>query len=310
MAASARIVQQLPWPVQMRGASLSLLPFSMHRFTQSPSVRIYVKLALRLAIYALIIFGFLALFQDRLLYYPDKVPLATALADARREGLTAWPSEGDYRGLLVEPIASACGTLVLFHGNAGHAGHRDWYANVLTRFGFRVILAEYPAYGPRAGQLGEAALVSDAAETIALARQQFQGPLFLAGESLGAGVAAAALIQSPTDIKGLLLITPWDKLENIGRHHYPWVPVKWLLRDRYDTVGNLNGFRGRIAVVLAEQDSIVPAQFGRDLFDSLSGLKSLWTIPGADHNEWMNSVDDAWWRSVISFLAENQCRNR
>jgi pimeloyl-ACP methyl ester carboxylesterase len=173
-----------------------------------------------------------------------------------------------------------------------------------------VILAEYPAYGPRAGKLGEAALVSDAVETIALAHQQFQGDLLIAGESLGAGVAAAALRQSSTDITGLMLITPWDTLENVGRHHYPWAPVKWLLRDRYDTVKNLNGFRGRVAVVLAEQDSIVPAHFGKALFDSLSARKSLWTIPGADHNEWMSSVDNEWWRSAIGFLSENQCGNR
>lgn len=74
--------------------------------------------------------------------------------------------------------------------------------------GLRVILAEYPGYGPRPGQPGEAALVRDAAETLARVREQFPGPLLVAGESLGAGVAAAVAKNSPDDLSGLLLITP------------------------------------------------------------------------------------------------------
>ena len=50
------------------------------------------------------------------------------------------------------------GTAIVFHGNAGHAGHRAYYARALTPLGLRVILAEYPGYGPRAGQPGEQAL--------------------------------------------------------------------------------------------------------------------------------------------------------
>ena len=261
------------------------------------------RLAWRLAVFALLTLGGCVLLQDRhLLYFPDNPPLAVVLADARRDGLVPWPGEDDYRGLLREPEGPVRGTLVLFHGNAGHAGHREWYADVFTGLGLRVILAEYPAYGPRAGKLGEAALVTDAAETVALARSQFQGPLLLAGESLGAGVAAGAIARAPGEIAALLLITPWDTLEHVARHHYPWAPVGWILRDRYDTVDNLLGFGGPVALVIAAQDSIVPADFGRALFAGLTGPKRLWVIPGADHNDWMGRVDDAWWQSVTGFL--------
>ena len=164
----------------------------------------------------------------------------------------------------------------------------------------RVILAEYPGYGPREGELGEASLVPDARETVALVRRQFPGPLILAGESLGAGVAAAAAKDS--DIEALLLITPWDTLKNVAGHHYLWLPVGWLLRDRYDSAGNLAAYRGRVAVVVAEQDSIVPAKFGRALFANLPEPKRLWTIPDAEHNDWRDHVDAAWWESVLGFL--------
>ncbi len=264
--------------------------------------------------------------QDRLLYFPDTPPITAVVATAQRDSLAPWPAIDDYRGLLREPAGSADagyasnlaggirGTLILFHGNAGHAGHRAWLADEFSRRGLRVILAEYPGYGPRPGKLGEASLVADAVQTIALARRQFSGPLLLAGESLGAGVAAAALAQSPRGIAAIVLITPWDTLEHVARHHYPWAPVGWLLRDRYDSIANLAAYlaasRGRIAVVVAAQDSIVPPRLGHALYDALPAAKSpkrLWVVPAADHNDWSDRVDPMWWQSLTNFLlGENQ----
>ncbi|CAG4884655.1 protein of unknown function [Georgfuchsia toluolica] len=197
------------------------------------------------------------MFQDRLIYYPDHPLLSTVLAGARSSGLVPWPGQDDYRGLLREPAGKACGTVMLFHGNAGHAGHRAWYADEFARRGLRLILAEYPGYGPRSGKLGETALTADASAILALVRRQFPGPLLLAGESLGAGIAAAVAQSAAAD--ALLLITPWDDLRNVARHHYPWLPADWLLGDRYDNVANLAGYRGRVAVVIAARDSIVDA---------------------------------------------------
>lgn len=259
------------------------------------------KFAMRLALYALLIFGGLALFQDDYLYFPDKAPLESVLAEAQRDGLAPWPSAADYRGLVREPAGPARATIVLFHGNAGHAGHRAWYADELGRLGLRVILAEYPGYGPRAGKPSERALVADAVEALALARRRHPGPLILAGESLGAAVAAAAAAQTPDGITAVLLMTPWDNLESVARHHYPWAPVGLLLRDRYDTIANLTTFKGRTGVVIADHDSIVPPESGRALFESLPESKRLWTVL-ADHNDWWSRVDAAWWEPVVGYL--------
>jgi dienelactone hydrolase len=248
--------------------------------------------------------GGIAVFEHRLIYFPDNLPLASAIAEARSRGLTPWPGENDYRGLLREAEGTARATVILFHGNAGQAADRHWYADQLVRLGLRVILAEYPAYGPRTGELGETALVADATQTLALARRQFAGPLLLAGESLGAGVAAA--VANTAEVTAVLLITPWDRIEQVARHHYPWFPVSALLHDRYDSVENLSGYRGRVAVVIAEHDSIVPPGLGRALFDSLPEPKRLWTLAGADHNDWMSRADAPWWRSVIGWLLDGQ----
>lgn len=268
----------------------------------------FKQLVLRVIVYSLLLIGALVMFQDSQLYFPDTPPLASVLNEARRDELQPWPSATDYRGLRREPKGPARATLVLFHGNAGHAGHRAPYAE-LNNLGLRVILAEYPAYGPRPGKLGEKPLVADAVTTLTLVRQQFPGPLLLAGESLGAGVAAAAFAQAPDGISGVLLITPWDRLKNIAGHHFPWLPVSLLLRDQYDSVSNLAAAKVPLAVVIAAQDTIVPAAFGEALYEQLPQPKKLWRVPGAEHNDWMDRVDASWWRELADFLLAGQTHN-
>ncbi|RQQ52927.1 alpha/beta hydrolase [Burkholderia stagnalis] len=253
---------------------------------------------LRVAIACLVAFTGVAVVQDRLIYFPEKA----AIDDIVSSELRAWPAQEDFRGLLAEPPESARGTVIVFHGNAGHAGHRAYYATALARIGLRVILAEYPGYGPRDGTPSEASLVADAQQTIATAHRQYGAPLLLIGESLGAGVAAAAGAHERDKITGLLLITPWDSLEHVASHHYPWLPVKWLLRDRYDSATHLASFGHPVVVAVAERDSIVPARFGKALYDALADPKRLTVMKSAEHNDWISVVDEAWWRHAIGFL--------
>lgn len=240
----------------------------------------------------------LAVFQHRLLYFPARAPLEAMVS----ERLRAWPGRDDFRALLAEPAAAARATAIVFHGNAGHAGHRDYYAAALAPLGVRVLLAEYPGYGPRDGALGEESLVADAAATIAAAHAQFGAPLLLIGESLGAAVAAAAAARERDRVAALLLITPWDRLENVGAHHYPWLPVRWLLRDRYDSVAHLAAIGRPVLVAIAARDDIVPPRFGQALYESLTPPKRLVTIVGAGHNDWLLYVDTLWWQCALDFL--------
>lgn len=245
----------------------------------------------------------MALLQDRLLYYPEAASVEATLA-AAGPAATAWPAGADFRGVLVEPPrpGPAVGTVVLFHGNAGHAGQRGEYADRLGESGWRVLLAEYPGYGARSGRPGEAALVADAVDTARRARRQFGPPLVLAGESLGAAVAAGAageLVGRGDAVDGLLLITPWDRLANVAAHHYPWLPVSWLLADRYDSVAALRGYPGPGVVVVAAADDLVPARHGRALYDALGGRKALHVVAQAGHNDWLARVDAIWWRDLL-----------
>jgi alpha-beta hydrolase superfamily lysophospholipase len=282
----------------------SLPPAEQTRGTSREQGRGGARAALRMAFLALAAFliflAGLSMFQDQLLYFPERASVAEM--ELASGGLSPWPTASDFRGLLAEPDGAVRATAIIFHGNAGHAGHRQFYIGVLTRLGLRVILAEYPAYGPRPGELGEKSLVADAEQTIALARHNYDGPLLIIGESLGAGVAAAASDAQRELIAGLLLITPWDRLEQVAAHHYPLLPVQWLLRDHYDSVAHLASFGRPVLVAIAANDEIVPPQFGRALYAALAEPKRLAVIDGARHNDWFARLDDAWWREAVDFL--------
>jgi pimeloyl-ACP methyl ester carboxylesterase len=254
--------------------------------------------ALALVLAGLAVFAGPALMQDRLLYYPARVSVEQASAG----GLQPWPDAQQFRGLLAPAADTPRGTAIVFHGNAGQAGQRGHLAAALAGTGLRVILAEYPGYGPRDGALGEASLVADAAESIALARQQFGPPLLVVGESLGAGVAAAAAAQQRDTVAGLILITPWDRLESVAAFHYPWLPVKWLLRDRYDSAAHLASWGRPVVLAVAEHDDIVPPQFGTALYRALPEPKLWLPLPGAGHNDWPARVDAAWWLRAVDFM--------
>jgi hypothetical protein len=243
----------------------------------------------------------MAALQDYFLYLPDRLPADRYAAEAAAADLTPWPSRQDFRAALREPRGPARATAIIFHGNAGHALHRVWYAQILAGLGLRVILAEYPGYGNRAGGLGEESFAADGAALVALARSRYGGPIVVIGESLGAGVAGAVLARQPAD--AALLITPWKDLAGVANHHYAWLPTGWLLRDRYDTAGNLAAFKGPIAVVVAENDLVVPPSFGRALFEALPQKdKRFVAVPATGHNDWGErfSVED--WRELLKFL--------
>jgi uncharacterized protein len=242
--------------------------------------------------------------QNNMLYYPDTTLPSPEQMAASRIGF--WPSgPPGYRGFIATGTAPGSrGTVVVFHGNAGNAADRAYYANALAPLGYRVILAEYPAYGARTGGLGEESFVRDGRETVRLAEAQFGRPLFLLGESLGCAVAAAIAKDSQVAIDGIILITPWDTLLSVAKQKFPLLPVRLFLSDTYDSVSNLRSFPARVAVVAAERDEVIPASHARTLYESLLGEKRFWTIAGAGHNDWLGRVDQTWWQEITSYVSK------
>lgn len=260
----------------------------------------------RVIIYCLGAYGILIilayLLQRHMLYYPDTEYPPTE--ELKEIGVELWPQgEAPYKGLISAPFDSK-GLVIVFHGNAGAAWHRAYYVDALVPLGYRVLLAEYPGYGGRKGSLGEDSFVRDAKQLVREAWQEFGAPIFLWGESLGCGVAAAVARDGDIPINGVVMLTPWDSLTNLAQKMYWFLPVGILLRDKYDNRKNLQVFKGPVAVVVAEKDEIVPKKFGLSLYESIPGKKRLWIFPHSGHNDWPASPKEKWWKEVMDFLAQ------
>ena len=241
--------------------------------------------------------------QNRFLYFPSgELPSGPML---ETDNLALWPvASSDYRGLVAAQEAPAHnGTIVLFHGNGGTALDRGFYLEPLMELGFRVVLAEYPKYGGRPGQVGEKPFVADGLETVRLAHEQFGEPLYLLGESLGCGVAAAVASKASVPIAGIILITPWDTLAAVAKSLFPFLPVTMLLTDKYDSIENLKSYKKKISVIGAERDEILPIKHAHNLYNSLpENNKRMWVIRGAGHNDWPFHADSSFWKEITAFV--------
>lgn len=243
--------------------------------------------------------------QNNMLYFPDsRLPSESEL---NGKNIQFWPSGSTgYRGFVGSgEIKSMKGTIVVFHGNAGTAADRDYYLSPLSSMGHRVILAEYPGYGGRKGILGEQSFVNDAMETIRIVAATYEGPLYLLGESLGCGVVAGAAKEKSLRIDGIVLITPWNTLLSVAKHHYPFLPVSLFMKDKYDNAENLKSFQRNIAVVGAERDDIVPVKYAEELFSLLPKGKKMWVINRAGHNDWSMLMDIRKWQEIMEFLSRD-----
>lgn len=245
--------------------------------------------------------------QRKMIYFPDREKPTQDQIHAA--GLRFWPDQdpgqdGDYHGLVAtDPVAEAKGTIIVFHGNAGAAWHRNYYVHALAPLGFNVVLAEYPGYGGRDGVPSEKNFVNDARSTIQLAHDTFGGRLYLWGESLGCGVAAAIAADPPVPVDGVVLVTPWDSLPDLAQDLYWYVPVRWMLRDKFNNVKNLQSFHKPVAVAIAAIDEIIPTKRSLRLYESIRTPKHLWRFENAGHNNWPTGPTEKWWREVMQFVS-------
>lgn len=243
------------------------------------------------------------LLQRKMMYFPTRFTQSQQEEFIADLNLKYWPSANEPLGLMSKnSLIDAKGTVLVFHGNAGAALHRTYYIDALQSLGYRVIIAEYPGYGSRDGTPSEAALIADGIATAHKALKEFKEPLLLCGESLGTSVVAGIVASLEVPVQGLLLITPFDSMAKVAQHHYWFFLARWLLLDKFDNISNLRNFQGHIAVLMADQDEVIPNKRTMALFDALPEPKKLWRFKNAGHNNLPMESGQTWWREVMQFI--------
>jgi uncharacterized protein len=245
------------------------------------------------AVALLAVVGLLWSQQRRLIYLPAPraVPAAAAVLPGAEE--VSFTTEDGLRlgGWFVparsSPDPSGRGPAVLVcNGNAGNRSLRAPLAAALARAGLAVLLFDYRGYGGNPGRPTEPGLAADAraaADYLAARPEVDPARLVWFGESIGAAVALRLALERPP--AALVLRSPFASLAEVGRLHYPWLPVSMLLADRYDAAGLAGRLEAPLLVVAGERDRIVPASHSRRLFDAAPQPKRFVLLAGADHND-------------------------
>jgi uncharacterized protein len=229
-------------------------------------------------------------FQRQLIYLPDRSdpgPPPTGVADVTlrtADGLelTAWALEA-----VGDPVA----TVLVTPGNAGTRALRLPLADGLASRGFDVLLLEYRGYGGNPGRPSEEGLLLDALAAAEHLADRGVDEVVLLGESIGTGVTAA-LAHELTAREGdqdharpvaVALRSPFPQLADVAAGHYPFVPVRTLLRERFPVADHLGAVEVPVLVVAGGSDRIVPTALSRRVADDLDA--SYVEVPGADHND-------------------------
>jgi len=271
------------------------------------------KQGVRLLIYLVIGYVFLCAFlyvvQNSLLYPAagQHFTPEEALQQSHEAGLMAWSPGGNANaeGYVLPDFHNAIprGTVVVVHGNGEYAWDHIDTAGALKQRGFRAYLYEYPGYGGRPGSPSERTIVPELRAVIRALDKGGYGPVYLWGQSLGAGVAAAACADESLPLHGLLLITPWDTGPHAAATHYPFVPVGLLMTDRYDSLANLAHFAHPIFLARSDHDEVIPPPLSLNLYAHLPEPKKELVFQDAGHNSWPGSTPNSWLDEALDFIA-------
>jgi fermentation-respiration switch protein FrsA (DUF1100 family) len=251
-------------------------------------VPVVVRPLVVVALLVVALFLLLWLTQRRLIYFPDRAaPPAAAVAIPRARDVVLETSDGLRLGAwLVPPAAPDRRVAVLVApGNGGNRAGRAGFARSLAAHGLTVLLVDYRGYGGNPGRPTAAGLALD----IRAARSYLAGAgwaperVIYYGESLGSAVVTELAVEHPP--AGLVLRSPFVDLAAAGQHHYPLLPVRLLLRDKFPVADLIGDVRAPSVVIYGTADTVIPPEQSREVAQRAGGLVEVVVVEGADHND-------------------------
>lgn len=174
-------------------------------------------------------------------------------------------------------------TLLYFHGNAGSLASRSERTAAYLARGRGVMMMTYRGYSGTPGTPSEDVNVADAMRAFdwLAAHGVPRADIIVYGESLGSGVAVKVAAEKKP--ASLVLDAPYTSLVDVAAYHYPWLPVRPMLRERYDSAAKIADVQCPLLIVHGARDATIPVAMGRELFAKANEPKTFVEFPAAGH---------------------------
>lgn len=235
--------------------------------------------------------------QRSLIYHPDPAAGPPTIGESHSNVRDVSLRTEDALTLgawLVEPSGVDVGVAALYlPGNAGSRHDRLEMAQELATRGITVLLVDYRGFGGNPGEPGEGGFARDARSAAAWLRDNgFPADRTIyVGESIGTGVATTLAVSDPP--AGILLRSPYTSLSAVVRDQIK-VPVGFLLKDRFDTLGRIGSVEAPTLVLAGEADELIAVEQSATVAAAAGNLHDFVTVPGAGHN------DDRWFGVLLA----------
>ena len=238
----------------------------------------------------LILLGYLVItfvlffFQRNLLYYPainnysgEKLNVSVEKVKIKTEDnieLLSWyhkKNSGDYK------------TILFLHGNAGTLENRIYKINHFKNMNVNFLIIAWRGFSGNKGKPTEKGLYEDAKGALRwLANKGVkEESIIIYGESLGTGVATE--IAQNKNFAGVILETPFTSMVNVGKTKYPFFPVSFLLKDKYESDKKIKNIKSPILIMHGEVDKLVPFWMGKKLYNLANEPKYSYFSKYDDH---------------------------
>ena len=259
-----------------------------------------ISLVVLTAIAYLAMCATLYLGQDRSIFFPH--PNDPQLRQQRQaQRVEIQTKDAVLEGWWVENPNAANAVLIIYFG--GNAEDVLFTAGEHSKFEARqMLVVNYRGYGGSTGMPGQKALYDDALAIYDYAIQRGIRPdqIVVMGRSLGSSLAA--MLAGTHRVRGAILVTPFDSLAAVGAAHYPYFPVRLLLKHPFPSIDYAKTAREPALFLAAERDVLIPPSHARKLFEAWHGKKQIHVLKGMGHND--IEMHGEYYRLINAFLAD------
>ena len=230
-------------------------------------------------------------FQPHFIYYPHKELAGTPenIGLEYKDVFLQTEDGTDIHGWYL-PHANERAKLLFLHGNAGNISHRLDSLEIFNRLGLSVLIIDYRGYGRSGGKPSEQGTYKDAKAAWRYLNEHFnedKKPVIVFGRSLGGAVASR--LATEVDVDGLILESTFTSIMDMGRHYYPYLPVRLIARIRYNALKNIEAVDAPVLFIHSRSDELVPYEFGRALFEKATAEKVFVEISGSHNSGFITS---------------------